>query len=78
MTLPYDSYTTLARYITSENISHLKRFSIDEVFPFHGYNGAPPKSNLELAFDIVTPSASAQEDAEVQITISRVLRDCRC
>ena len=77
VTLPSDSYTSLARYITSENISQLKRFSIDQVFPIHAFIGETPNSNLELAFDIVTPSASAQEDAQVLITISKVLHYCR-
>ena len=78
VTLPYDSHSPLARFITTENVSHLKRYSVDQVFDKHVkvVKGFPPTSNLELAFDIVTPFASSKEDAQVMTTLSNVFYDC--
>jgi len=76
VTLPCDLHTPFARYISRSNISWLKRYTIDQVFGERKLVCLHPKSSLELAFDIVTPSpASVLTDAEVLATLSDVLND---
>ena len=71
-----DSYTPLARHITTYNIAELKRYCINQIYKASSI-GNPPEPTTELAFDIVTPSASRQADAEVIVTFSKILQECQ-
>ena len=82
--LPMDSHTPFARHIVNYDITELKRYSINQVYQNYGFTDIPdsklefrpPRSQVDLAFDIVTPSPSRQTDAEVIVNFSKVLRDC--
>jgi len=75
--LPVDSFTSLARHVVSHNIMELKRFSIHPVYVGDKYFGPPEPSNIDLAFDIVTPNKSLrQADAEVIKVFEKVFKDC--
>ena len=70
-----DSHTPLARHIATYNIQELKRYCINQIYKT-GSIGSPPEPTTELAFDIVTQSASPQADANVIATFSKILQDC--
>ena len=70
-----DSHTPLVRHIATCNINTLTRYCINQVY-VKGSIGYPPEPTTELAFDIVTPSASRDADAKVIATFSRILQDC--
>ncbi|TNM95554.1 hypothetical protein fugu_016637 [Takifugu bimaculatus] len=55
VTLPYDLRMAFARFVARNNITHLKRYSIDRVFRPRKLDRAHPRELLECAFDIITP-----------------------
>ncbi|KAM9356242.1 eIF-2-alpha kinase GCN2 isoform 2-T2 [Pholidichthys leucotaenia] len=76
VTLPYDLRMAFARYIARNNITNLKRYSIDRVFRSRKLDRAHPRELLECAFDIVTPvTNSLLPEAETIYTISEIIQE---
>ncbi|XP_052009423.1 LOW QUALITY PROTEIN: eIF-2-alpha kinase GCN2 [Xyrauchen texanus] len=76
VSLPYDLRLAFARFVARNNISHLKRYSIERVFRPRKLDRAHPRELLECAFDIIIPiSNSLLPDAEVIYTISEVIQE---
>ncbi|XP_016144906.1 eIF-2-alpha kinase GCN2 [Sinocyclocheilus grahami] len=65
-----------ARFVARNNISHLKRYSIERVYRPRKLDRAHPRELLECAFDIVIPiSNSLLPDAEAIYTVSEVVQE---
>uniref|UniRef100_UPI0037E73EBF eIF-2-alpha kinase GCN2 isoform X2 n=1 Tax=Semicossyphus pulcher TaxID=241346 RepID=UPI0037E73EBF len=76
VTLPYDLRMAFARFIARNNITHLKRYSIERVFRPKKPDRAHPRELLECAFDIITPvTNSLLPDAETIYTISEIVQE---
>ncbi|XP_070776102.1 eIF-2-alpha kinase GCN2 [Enoplosus armatus] len=76
VTLPYDLRMAFARFIARNNITHLKRYSIERVFRPRKLDRAHPRELLECAFDIITPvTNSLLPDAEAIYTISEIVQE---
>ncbi|XP_070835597.1 eIF-2-alpha kinase GCN2 [Chaetodon trifascialis] len=76
VTLPYDLRMAFARFVARNNITHLKRYSIERVFRPRKLDRAHPRELLECAFDIVTPvTNSLLPDAETIYTISEIVQE---
>ncbi|XP_077394275.1 eIF-2-alpha kinase GCN2 [Festucalex cinctus] len=76
VTLPYNLRMAFARYVARNNITHLKRYSIDRVFRPRKFDRAHPRELLECAFDIITPvTNSLLPDAETIYTISEIVQE---
>ncbi|KAL2098648.1 hypothetical protein ACEWY4_005128 [Coilia grayii] len=76
VTLPYDLRVAFARYIARNNISHVKRYSIERVFRPRKLDRSHPKEMLECAFDIVTPVTNTLlPDAETIYVISEIIHE---
>ncbi|XP_061598878.1 eIF-2-alpha kinase GCN2 isoform X1 [Cololabis saira] len=76
VTLPYDLRMGFARFVARNNITHLKRYSIERVFRPRKLDRAHPRELLECAFDIITPvSNSLLPDAEAIYTISEIIQE---
>ncbi|XP_044021678.1 eIF-2-alpha kinase GCN2 isoform X2 [Siniperca chuatsi] len=76
VTLPYDLRMAFARFIARNNITHLKRYSIERVFRPRKLDRAHPRELLECAFDIITPvTNSLLPDAETIYTISEIVQE---
>ncbi|AWP16645.1 putative eukaryotic translation initiation factor 2-alpha kinase 4 [Scophthalmus maximus] len=76
VTLPYDLRMPFARYVGRNNVTHLKRFSIERVFRPRKPHRAHPRELLECAFDIITPvTNSLLPDAETIYTISEIVQE---
>ncbi|XP_057714793.1 eIF-2-alpha kinase GCN2 [Corythoichthys intestinalis] len=76
VTLPYNLRMAFARYVARNNITFLKRYSIDRVFRPRKLDRAHPKELLECAFDIITPiTNSLLPDAETIYTISEIVQE---
>ncbi|XP_019725702.1 eIF-2-alpha kinase GCN2 [Hippocampus comes] len=76
VTLPYNLRMAFARYVARNNITHLKRYSIDRVFRPRKLDRAHPRELLECAFDIITPvTNSLLPDAESIYTISEIVQE---
>ncbi|KAG7466333.1 hypothetical protein MATL_G00163870 [Megalops atlanticus] len=76
VTLPYDLRLGFARFVARNNISNLKRYSIERVYRPRKPDRAHPKELLECAFDIVTPvTNSLLPDAEAIYTISEIVQE---
>uniref|UniRef100_A0A3B5AXR9 non-specific serine/threonine protein kinase n=1 Tax=Stegastes partitus TaxID=144197 RepID=A0A3B5AXR9_9TELE len=76
VTLPYDLRMAFARYVARNNITHLKRYSIERVFRPRKLDRAHPRELLECAFDIITPvTNSLLPDAETIYTISEIVQE---
>uniref|UniRef100_A0A3Q0S793 non-specific serine/threonine protein kinase n=1 Tax=Amphilophus citrinellus TaxID=61819 RepID=A0A3Q0S793_AMPCI len=76
VTLPYDLRIAFARFIARNNITHLKRYSIERVFRPRKLDRAHPRELLECAFDIITPvSNSLLAEAETIYTISEIIQE---
>ncbi|XP_049451917.1 eIF-2-alpha kinase GCN2 isoform X1 [Epinephelus fuscoguttatus] len=76
VTLPYDLRMAFSRFIARNNITHLKRYSIERVFRPRKLDRAHPRELLECAFDIVTPvTNSLLPDAETIYTISEIIQE---
>ncbi|XP_037097500.1 eIF-2-alpha kinase GCN2 [Syngnathus acus] len=76
VTLPYNLRMAFARYVARNNITHLKRYSIDRVFRPRKLDRAHPRELLECAFDIITPvTNSLLPDAETIYTISEIVQE---
>ncbi|KAM9842321.1 eIF-2-alpha kinase GCN2 isoform 2-T2 [Aulostomus maculatus] len=76
VTLPYDLRMAFARYVARNNLTHLKRYSIERVFRPRKPDRAHPRELLECAFDIITPvTNSLLPDAETIYTISEIVQE---
>ncbi|XP_061551348.1 eIF-2-alpha kinase GCN2 isoform X1 [Phycodurus eques] len=76
VTLPYNLRMAFARYVARNNITHLKRYSIDRVFRPRKLDRAHPRELLECAFDIITSiTNSLLPDAETIYTISEIVQE---
>lgn len=76
VSLPYDLRLAFARFVARNNISHLKRYSIERVFRPRKLDRAHPRELLECAFDIIIPiSNSLMPDAEAIYTVSEVIQE---
>ncbi|KAE8289793.1 eIF-2-alpha kinase GCN2 [Larimichthys crocea] len=76
VTLPYDLRMAFARFIARNNITHLKRYSIERVFRPRKLDRAHPRELLECAFDIITPvTNSLLPDDEAIYTISEIVQE---
>ncbi|KAM6969279.1 eIF-2-alpha kinase GCN2 [Tautogolabrus adspersus] len=76
VTLPYDLRMAFARFIARNNITQLKRYSIERVFRPRKLDRAHPRELLECAFDIITPvTNSLLPDAETIYTISEIVQE---
>lgn len=76
VSLPYDLRLAFARFVARNNISHLKRYSIERVFRPRKLDRVHPRELLECAFDIIIPvSSSLMPDAEAIYTVSEVIQE---
>ncbi|KAJ8399100.1 hypothetical protein AAFF_G00414790 [Aldrovandia affinis] len=76
VSLPYDLRLAFARFVARNNISNLKRYSIERVFRPRKLDRAHPRELLECAFDIITPvTNSLLPDAEAIYTISEIIQE---
>lgn len=76
VTLPYDLRMAFARFVARNNITHLKRYSIERVFRPRKLDRAHPRELLECAFDIITPvTNSLLPEAETIYTISEIVQE---
>ncbi|XP_041668498.1 eIF-2-alpha kinase GCN2 [Cheilinus undulatus] len=76
VTLPYDLRMAFARYVARNNLTHLKRYSIERVFRPRKLDRAHPRELVECAFDIITPvTNSLLPDAETIYTISEIVQE---
>ncbi|XP_030637296.1 eIF-2-alpha kinase GCN2 [Chanos chanos] len=76
VTLPYDLRVAFARFVAKNNVSHLKRYSIERVFRPRKLDRTHPRELLECAFDIIAPvTGTLLPDAETIYTISEVIQE---
>ncbi|XP_052437387.1 eIF-2-alpha kinase GCN2 isoform X1 [Carassius gibelio] len=76
VSLPYDLRLSFARFVARNNISLLKRYSIERVYRPRKLDRAHPRELLECAFDIVIPiSNSLLPDAEAIYAVSEVVQE---
>ncbi|XP_039525315.1 eIF-2-alpha kinase GCN2 isoform X2 [Pimephales promelas] len=76
VSLPYDLRLAFARFVARNNISNLKRYSIERVYRPRKLDRAHPRELLECAFDIIIPiSTSLMPDAEAIYTVSEVIQE---
>ncbi|XP_061898001.1 eIF-2-alpha kinase GCN2 isoform X1 [Entelurus aequoreus] len=76
VTLPYDLRMAFARFVARNNVTLLKRYSIERVFRPRKLDRAHPRELLECAFDIITPvTNSLLPDAETIYTISEIVQE---
>ncbi|KAK2826191.1 hypothetical protein Q5P01_020405 [Channa striata] len=76
VTLPYDLRMAFARFVARNNITHLKRYSIERVFRPRKPDRMHPRELMECAFDIITPvTNSLLPDAETIYTISEIVQE---
>ncbi|KAI7805015.1 putative eukaryotic translation initiation factor 2-alpha kinase 4, partial [Triplophysa rosa] len=76
VSLPYDLRLPFARFVARNNISHLKRYSIERVFRTRKPDRTHPRELVECAFDIITPiNSSLLPDAEAIYTVSEIISE---
>ncbi|XP_028823379.1 eIF-2-alpha kinase GCN2 isoform X2 [Denticeps clupeoides] len=76
VTLPYDLRLAFARFVARNNISNVKRYSIDRVFRPRKLDRSHPRELQECAFDIITPhTSSLLPEAEAIYTISEIVHE---
>lgn len=76
VTLPYDLRMAFSRFVARNNITLLKRYSIECVFRHRKPDRAHPRELLECAFDIITPvTNSLLPDAETIYTICEIIQE---
>ncbi|XP_053702069.1 eIF-2-alpha kinase GCN2 isoform X1 [Synchiropus splendidus] len=76
VTLPYDLRMAFARFVARNNVTQLKRYSIERVFRPRKLDRAHPRELLECAFDIITPvTNSLLPDAETIYTVSEIVQE---
>nr|XP_046269330.1 eIF-2-alpha kinase GCN2 [Scatophagus argus] len=76
VTLPYDLRMAFARFVARNNVTHLKRYSIERVFRPKKLDRSHPRELLECAFDIITPVTNTLlPDAETIYTISEIVQE---
>uniref|UniRef100_A0A8C4QBV3 RWD domain-containing protein 3 n=1 Tax=Eptatretus burgeri TaxID=7764 RepID=A0A8C4QBV3_EPTBU len=73
--LPYDLRVPFARFVARNNITNLKRYSMERVFRQRRPMRSHPREVREVAFDIIcSPSAGLLPDAEVIHVISDIIQ----
>lgn len=76
VTLPYDLRMPFARFVARNNVTLLKRYSIERVFRPRKLDRAHPRELLECAFDIITPVTNTLlPDAETIYIISEMIQE---
>ncbi|TRY83546.1 hypothetical protein DNTS_016256 [Danionella cerebrum] len=76
VSLPYDLRMGFARFVARNNITHLKRYSMERVYRPRKLDRAHPRELLECVFDIILPgSGSLMPDAEVIYTVSEIIQE---
>ncbi|XP_069574792.1 eIF-2-alpha kinase GCN2 isoform X2 [Brachyistius frenatus] len=76
VTLPYDLRMAFARFVARNNVTHLKRYSLERVFRARKLDRAHPRELLECSFDIITTGTnSLLPDAEAIYTISEIIQE---
>nr|XP_006824933.1 PREDICTED: eukaryotic translation initiation factor 2-alpha kinase 4-like [Saccoglossus kowalevskii] len=76
VTLPFDLRVPFARFIARNNVSYLKRYSIERVYRSRKLFGAHPKEMTECAFDIVNTSPDGLvPDAEILLIVYDIIND---
>lgn len=65
-----------ARFIARNNVTHLKRFSMEKVYRQKRFFNLHPRELTECAFDIVSPSSSSMvPDAEIIHVITDIIKE---
>lgn len=76
VTLPFDLRMAFARFVARNNVTQLKRYSIERVFRPRKLDRAHPRELLECAFDIITTvTNSLLPDAETIYTIYEIIQE---
>ncbi|KAL0969170.1 hypothetical protein UPYG_G00223410 [Umbra pygmaea] len=76
VTLPFDLRMAFARFVARNNVTYIKRWSIERVFRPRKLDRAHPRELLECAFDVIVPFAnSLLPDAETIFTISEIIQE---
>ncbi|KAE8587318.1 hypothetical protein XENTR_v10021928 [Xenopus tropicalis] len=76
VTLPYNLRISFARFVARNNITSLKRYSIERVFRPRKLNRCHPKELTECAFDIITSAANCYLPiAETIYTIYEIIQE---
>lgn len=76
VTLPFDLRMAFARFVARNNVTQLKRYSIERVFRPRKLDRAHPRELLECAFDIITTvTNSLLPDAETIYTVYEIIQE---
>ncbi|KAJ8980157.1 hypothetical protein NQ317_014652, partial [Molorchus minor] len=76
VSLPHDLRVPFARYVAWNNISLLRRYSIERVYREKKVFGFQPRELYECAFDIVSPSkGSLMSDAEILYIVYEIINE---
>ncbi|KAK4885013.1 hypothetical protein RN001_001284 [Aquatica leii] len=74
ISLPHDLRVSFARYVAWNNITFLRRYSIERVYREKKVFGFHPRELYECAFDIVTPTAgNFLSDAELLFIVNQII-----
>ncbi|XP_072314052.1 eIF-2-alpha kinase GCN2 [Eucyclogobius newberryi] len=76
VTLPFDLRMAFARFVARNNVTQLKRYSIERVFRPRKLDRAHPRELLECAFDIITTvTNSLLPDAETIYSVYEIIQE---
>lgn len=76
VTLPFDLRMAFARFVARNNVTQLKRYSIERVFRPRKLDRAHPRELLECAFDIITTvTNSLLPDAETIYAVYELVQE---
>lgn len=76
VTLPFDLRMAFARFVARNNVTQLKRYSIERVFRPRKLDRAHPRELLECAFDIITTvTNSLLPDAETIYCVYEIIQE---
>ncbi|KAF5288488.1 hypothetical protein FQA39_LY15417 [Lamprigera yunnana] len=74
ISLPHDLRVSFARYVAWNNITFLRRYSIERVYREKKIFGFHPRELFECAFDIVTSTpGNFMSDAEVLFIVNQII-----
>jgi histidyl-tRNA synthetase len=72
--LPVDLRVPFARYVAQNNVTNIKRFSVERVYKQNKALNLHPREYVECAFDIVTTAKDCLlPDAELLIVVKQVI-----
>lgn len=76
VSIPHDLRTPFARYVVWNNISHIRRYSIERVFRDKKARGFHPRELYECAFDIISPiDSNLMTEAELIFIIWEIFNE---